>query len=69
MALTDTALKALKPKQKAYAVSDDRSLYAEVLPTGAIVWRFRYRLNGKREKLTLGKYPALHVEKRALETR
>ena len=56
MALTDTALKALKPKQKAYVVSDDRSLYAEVLPTGAIVWRFRYRLNGKREKLTLGKY-------------
>jgi relaxase-like protein len=32
MTLTDTALKALKPKQKAYVVSDDRSLYAEVLP-------------------------------------
>jgi hypothetical protein len=32
MALTDTALKALKPKQKAYVVSDDRSLYAEVVP-------------------------------------
>jgi hypothetical protein len=41
MALTDTALKALKPRLKAYVVSDDRSLYAEVLPTGAIVWRFR----------------------------
>jgi hypothetical protein len=41
MALTDTALKALKPKEKAYVVGDDRSLYAEVLPTGAIVWRFR----------------------------
>ena len=40
MALTDTALKALKPRLKAYVVSDDRSLYAEVLPTGAIVWRF-----------------------------
>src|SRR4051794_33477102 len=56
------ALKALKPKEKAYVVSDDRSLYAEVLPTGAIVWRFRYRLNGKREKLTLGKYPALTLK-------
>lgn len=54
MVLADTALKALKPKQKAYVVSDDRSLYAEVLPTGAIVWCFRYRLHGKREKLTLG---------------
>jgi hypothetical protein len=67
MALTDTALKALKPKQKAYVVSDDRSLYAEVLPTGAIVWRFRYRLNGKREKLTLGKYPALTLKNARLK--
>src|SRR5579862_7147807 len=67
MALTDTALKALKPKGKAYVVSDDRSLYAEVLPTGAIVWRFRYRLNGKREKLTLGKYPALTLKNARLK--
>jgi integrase len=67
MALTDTALKALKPRLKAYVVSDDRSLYAEVLPTGAIVWRFRYRLNGKREKLTLGKYPALTLKNARLK--
>src|SRR6266404_7032574 len=56
MALTDTALKAFKPRDKPYIVSDDRGLYVEVFPTGGIVWRFRYRLNGKREKLTLGKY-------------
>lgn len=67
MALTDTALKALKAKQKAYVVSDSRSLYAEVLPTGAIVWRFRYRLNGRREKLTLGKYPALTLKNARLK--
>ena len=62
MALTDTALKALKPKDKPYTVADDRGLYVEVFPTGGIVWRFRYRLNGKREKLTLGKYPALTLK-------
>lgn len=67
MALTDTALKALTPRQKAYVVSDSRSLYAEVLPTGAIVWRFRYRLNGRREKLTLGKYPALTLKNARLK--
>jgi len=59
MALTDTALRALKAKDKAYTVSDERGLYVEVFPTGGVVWRFRYRLNGKQEKLTLGKYPAL----------
>lgn len=30
MALADTALKALKPKDKPYIVSDDRGLYVEV---------------------------------------
>jgi integrase len=67
MALTDTALKALKPKQKPYVVSDDRGLYVEVFPTGGVVWRFRYRLNGRREKLTLGKYPALTLKNARLK--
>lgn len=62
MALTDTALKALKPREKVYTVADDRGLYVEVFPTGGIVWRYRYRLNGKLEKLTLGKYPALTLK-------
>jgi integrase len=62
MALTDTALKALKPKDKPYIVSDERGLYVEVFPTGGIVWRYRYRVAGRREKLTLGKYPALTLK-------
>jgi integrase len=62
MALTDTALKALKPKDKPYTVADDRGLYVEVFPTGGIVWRYRYRIAGRREKLTLGKYPALTLK-------
>ena len=62
MPLTDTALKALKPKGKIYSVADERGLSVEVYPTGGIVWRFRYRLAGKYEKLTLGKYPALSLK-------
>src|SRR5919106_2346267 len=48
MALTDTALKALKPRGKPYTVTDGRGLYVEVFPTGGIVWRDRDRLDGKR---------------------
>lgn len=59
MSLTDTVLKALKPQDASYIVSDDHGLYVEVLASGSIVWRYRYRLNGKCEKLTLSKYPAL----------
>lgn len=62
MALTDTALKALRPRAKPYTVTDDRGLYVEVFPTGGIVWRYRYAINGKPEKLTLGKYPALTLK-------
>jgi integrase len=67
MPLTDTALKALKPKDKPYTLADERGLYVEVFPTGGIVWRFRYRLNGKAEKLTLGKYPALTLKNARLK--
>lgn len=62
MALTDTALKALKPKIKPYTLTDERGLYVEVFPTGGVVWRYRYRINGRQEKLTLGKYPALTLK-------
>lgn len=62
MALTDTALRALKPRDKTYTLTDGRGLYIEVLPTGGTTWRFRYRLNGKQEKLTLGRYPDLTLK-------
>lgn len=67
MALTDTALKALKPKDKPYTVADERGLYVEVFPTGGIVWRCRYRIGARREKLTLGKYPALTLKNARLK--
>ncbi len=62
MALTETALKALKPRDKPFTRADERGLYVEVFPTGGVIWRFRYRLNGKQEKLTLGRYPALTLK-------
>lgn len=67
IALTDNALKALKPRDKTYTVTDDRGLHVEVFPTGGIVWRYRYRLNDKYEKLTLGKYPALTLKNARLK--
>ncbi|WMT88302.1 tyrosine-type recombinase/integrase [Pelagibacterium sp. 26DY04] len=54
--LTDTAIKALKPQQKLYKVSDRDGMYVAVQPSGAVVFRYDYRLNGRRETLTLGRY-------------
>ncbi|MDX8527743.1 tyrosine-type recombinase/integrase [Mesorhizobium sp. MSK_1335] len=54
--LTDIALKKLKPKEKKYKVSDRDGMYAMVSPTGQIAFRYDYRMNGRRETLTLGRY-------------
>ena len=61
MALSDTRIRALKPKALRYEVADEGGLFIEVQPSGAKIWRFRYRLNGKREKVTIGPYPAIPV--------
>jgi integrase len=63
MALNHTALQALKPKDKAYSVTDRDGLFIDVLTTGAMVWRFKYYLNGKREKVTIGRYPEIGLAK------
>ena len=54
--LTDTALKNRKSKDKTYKVADRDGMYAQVKPTGTIVFRLDYRLHGRRETLTLGQY-------------
>lgn len=54
--LTDAALKALKARDKAYKVSDRDGMYAHVTVKGAVTFRLDYRLNGRRETVTLGKY-------------
>lgn len=54
--LTDAALKFLKPKDKPYKVSDRDGMYVLVSSGGTISFRLDYRLNGRRETVTLGKY-------------
>jgi integrase len=54
--LTDTALRNLKPKSKIYKVFDRDGMYVTVSPAGTITFRYDYRLNGRRETLTVGRY-------------
>lgn len=61
MALTDTKLRNLKPRDKAYPEADGGGLFVEVMPGGGRIFRLRYRLGGRgsaQEKVTLGDYPA-----------
>jgi integrase len=54
--LTDAALKGLRPKDKLYKVTDRDGMYVAVAPSGTITFRLDYRLNGRRETVTFGKY-------------
>ncbi|MFM0039296.1 tyrosine-type recombinase/integrase [Paraburkholderia strydomiana] len=54
--LTDLALRNLKPRAALYKVADRDGMYAAISPSGAISFRYDYRLNGRRETLTIGRY-------------
>ena len=54
--LTDTALKNFKPKSAQYKVADRDGMYVTVSPAGTVTFRYDYRLNGRRETLTIGRY-------------
>lgn len=59
MALTDTAIRNAKPKEKPYKVADSQGLYLLVNPRGSKLWRVKYRMNGAERKLALGAYPEI----------
>ena len=63
MALTDTAIRALKSGAKDYKAADEKGLYLLVTPTGGRLWRFKYRSPGGVErKLSLGGYPDVSLK-------
>lgn len=57
MKLTDSIIKAAKPKDSAYSLSDGQGLGLYIQPTGAKWWRYRYRHAGKANMLSIGVYP------------
>lgn len=57
MALSDTAIRNLKPQAKPFKKADGLGLYLEVMPTGGKLWRLKYRFAGKEKRLALGAYP------------
>ncbi len=54
--LTDTKLRNLKPTGKLFKIADRDGLYVAVTPAGGVSFRYNYKLNGRQETVTLGKY-------------
>lgn len=69
MALTDANVRNAKPGPSPKKLTDGGGLYLEVRPTGAKLWRYRYRIAGKENVFALGEYPAVSLaEARAQRT-
>jgi integrase len=62
MTLSDVACRSIKPREKAFKMSDSLGLYLLITPTGARLWRMKYRFAGKEKTLSLGKYPFVTLQ-------
>lgn len=62
MALTDVALRAVKPDGRRRRLYDTEGLYLELTAGGSRVWRLKYRFDRKERSLTLGKYPEMSLK-------
>ncbi|MFW9608817.1 MAG: Arm DNA-binding domain-containing protein, partial [Aquaspirillum sp.] len=67
MKLTNPVIKAAKPQEKDFTLSDGNCLSLLIRPNGAKLWRFRYRFNGKPCSLSLGAYPDVTLQEARLE--
>jgi hypothetical protein len=57
MALTIKEIDKAKPSDKPYKLSDGGGRCLLVTPSGARLWRWRYRFEGKEKMMALGEYP------------
>ncbi len=55
--LSETEVRKATTRDKAYKLADSGGLYLHVSPVGGKSWRFDFRAGGRRQTLTLGRYP------------
>jgi integrase len=61
MPLSDIQVRNLKPRDKAYKVSDFEGLFVLVKVNGSKLWQFKYRIDGKERLLSIGIYPEISL--------
>jgi integrase len=61
MPLTTLEIKTAQPREKEFVMSDGSGLVVLIKPGGAKLWRYRYSMNGKKQKLSLGSFPEISL--------
>lgn len=59
MALSESKIRATRPREKRFKMTDGGGLVLEVSPSNRKVWRYRLQTDGKDRTLTLGVYPSM----------
>lgn len=62
MALTDKAIRSAATAAKDYKLADEKGMFLLITAGGSKLWRFKYRVNGKEQKLALGAYPEVSLK-------
>ncbi len=72
MPLTQTLVVNAQPREKTYRLFDGLGLYLEVTPQGGKLWRIKYYIGSRDQRLSLGTFPVVslkHARLRCLEIR
>ena len=57
--LNDAKIRAAKPQDKPYKLTDSHRLYLLVKPSGSKLWKWSYSYDGKRKTLHFGVHPMM----------
>src|SRR3546814_15239493 len=64
--LNDAKIRAAKPRDKEYKLTDSHRLYLLVTPNGSKLWKRSYAHDHKQKTMAFGSYPMVsHVDARA----
>ena len=59
--LSDTKVRATKPREKSYKLTDANRLFLLVTPSGGKLWRWNYSYDGKQKSMAFGAYPLVSL--------
>jgi hypothetical protein len=62
-ALSAKQVEVAKPKAKPYKLADGGGLYLLVQPSGAKLWRYKFRIHGAEGQHAIGVYPTVSLSK------
>lgn len=65
--LTDAKIRKIKPAEKRTKYADEKGMYLEVLTSGNMYWRLKFRINGKENVFSIGIYPDMSLANARLE--